>query len=416
LRILIIDKEFPPNPHGGIGSYDLSLANNLGRLGHFVVVLTGTSDRIVSVSDEPYGILVQVPTQNRWGMLGRYLRWLDPIDFGHRVLPFTRWVIDKYQPDLVEIPSTSGFGAVLARSLKSTLPIITRFHGALGKIPIEPSILQALECEMAKMGIRPLRRRIALAINSPQWLLERQQIINSDSVTFPSQFAKHWLETQTGIKRPNWPVIPNGIDPDEFTQFRLMRNWSGCDRKLICFVGRCSLPKGASVLARAIPKILEGDSQSDILFAGPLFDSCISRQLLSLSKQFPGRINLPGRLPREQLITILANAHLLVHPSFYEISSMAVLEAMSLGLPVAASRTGPLPEIVAESETGLIFQPGDEGALANAVLELLSADPKQIARIGNAAVERIEKCFNFRAIRQQLIEFYEHTINNGLVG
>ena len=134
-----------------------------------------------------------------------------------------------------------------------------------------------------------------------------------------------------------------------------------------------------------------------------------------LAKQFPGRIQAPGRLPREQLLPSLAMAHVLVHPTFYEISPMAVLEAMALGLPVAASRIGPLPEIVFEPETGVLFKPGDEVALANSVLELLSANSNRMAMMGQAAVDRIEQFYNFNVISEQLLSFYDYTIKTSPV-
>lgn len=411
MRLLIIDKEFPPNPHGGIGSYDLVLARTLGRYGYFVSVLTGTIERKISVREKDYGILAKVPYRSFQAGFGKYLRWIDAISFGRSVLPVARRLVSEYKLDLVEIPSASGYGSLLSIALKTEIPVITRFHGSLGKIPIDPHIYSLLEREIARIGESKIRRRAATFVNSPQWLLEREQILKSHRITSPSHFAKRWIKENIDCNDQKLWVIPNGIDPQEFSPYRTMRYQRKKERRLVCFVGRCSVPKGASVLARALPQILDNDARADILFAGPLFDARIFKQLNILSKQYPGRIMLPGRLPREQLLSTLAKAHCLVHPSFYEISPMAVLEAMALGLPVAASRTGPLPEIVIERETGLLFQPGDEDSLANTVLTLLSADHNQLAKMGNAATMRVDAIFNLNTLIQQQIDFYTDTLN-----
>jgi hypothetical protein len=67
---------------------------------------------------------------------------------------------------------------------------------------------------------------------------------------------------------------------------------------------------------------------------------------------------------------ILAGADVAVFPSLMEATSVAALEAMSCGLPVAASRVGGLPEIVDES-VGVLFEPADPAALADALAALL---------------------------------------------
>ncbi|MGC9336065.1 MAG: glycosyltransferase family 4 protein, partial [Anaerolineae bacterium] len=137
MRLLLVDREFPPNPHGGIGSYNLALARCLGQRGHFVAVLSCTPGDAPTVTDEPYGVRVCIPHRSPAGFLPRYLRWIDPIVLGLELSPHAVRLAERLDPDLLEVPSAGGYGYFLARSLRARWPVITRFHGTQGKVPID---------------------------------------------------------------------------------------------------------------------------------------------------------------------------------------------------------------------------------------------------------------------------------------
>jgi glycosyltransferase involved in cell wall biosynthesis len=71
---------------------------------------------------------------------------------------------------------------------------------------------------------------------------------------------------------------------------------------------------------------------------------------------------------------------------------MSALDAMWAGKPVVASRTGGLPEVVADGETGIIVPPGDPVALTGALRELLGS-PEKARRMGEAGRRRAEALF-----------------------
>jgi glycosyltransferase involved in cell wall biosynthesis len=84
------------------------------------------------------------------------------------------------------------------------------------------------------------------------------------------------------------------------------------------------------------------------------------------------------------------------------------LEAMACGKPVIASRTGGVPEIVMEDETGLLVPPEDATALAEA-LRRLANDETQRARMGAAGMNRAKK-FTWLSIANSYREMYESTL------
>jgi len=95
-----------------------------------------------------------------------------------------------------------------------------------------------------------------------------------------------------------------------------------------------------------------------------------------------------GWLSHGETLALYRNAHIAVVPSLWEEAfGLVAVEAMAAGVPVCASRTGGLQEIIEEGKTGFLFKPGDSAALAD-VLEKLLQDPELRKRMGDAAQQR----------------------------
>ena len=80
---------------------------------------------------------------------------------------------------------------------------------------------------------------------------------------------------------------------------------------------------------------------------------------------------------------------------------MALLEAQMCGLPVVAGRTGGVPDIVADGETGLLTPEGDDEAFAAALADLLD-DPARRARMGLAAARKAAADHDFAGAQMRL--------------
>lgn len=76
------------------------------------------------------------------------------------------------------------------------------------------------------------------------------------------------------------------------------------------------------------------------------------------------------------------------------------MEAISLGKPVVATSVGGVPEVVADAETGILVEPGDPGALASAIEELL-ASPDRARDLGERGRRRAAAQFDVRQMLQR---------------
>jgi glycosyltransferase involved in cell wall biosynthesis len=109
--------------------------------------------------------------------------------------------------------------------------------------------------------------------------------------------------------------------------------------------------------------------------------------------------------PREDLTPAYQAADLFVLTSDHEGTPNVVLEAMSSGLPVVATRTGGTTEIVQESVTGILADPADETTLAEAVLTLVE-DNGLRCTMGVHARARVEQRYSLEALPAALQRIY----------
>ena len=94
-------------------------------------------------------------------------------------------------------------------------------------------------------------------------------------------------------------------------------------------------------------------------------------------------MNITARITATVAATVAA-ADVAVVPSIYEPFGFVALEAMALGSPLVAARTGGLAEIVEEGRTGWLFTPGDPSSLAAVVGEVLAHPREARARVAAA--------------------------------
>ena len=94
-----------------------------------------------------------------------------------------------------------------------------------------------------------------------------------------------------------------------------------------------------------------------------------------------------------------------MHTSRWEGFGIVLLEAMLAGLPVVATRVSAVPEVVADGETGLLVEPGDDAGVA-AALGALLADAHARPRLGEAGLERARNEFSVARMTERTLAVY----------
>jgi glycosyltransferase involved in cell wall biosynthesis len=101
------------------------------------------------------------------------------------------------------------------------------------------------------------------------------------------------------------------------------------------------------------------------------------------------RIYFAGQQSKQQTLSLMAACNLFVLNSTHESFSYVVLEAMGVGLPVAATAVGAIPELVHHGENGVLIPSAAAGGLSRILLDLLSS-PMERQRLANGAKETVE--------------------------
>ena len=171
------------------------------------------------------------------------------------------------------------------------------------------------------------------------------------------------------------------------------------------YVGRLSPEKGVETILAAdrlghlpFPVHIVGD--------GPLLAE-VERACVRPAS----RLVYLGRMARSQVAEQMKRATVLLVPSlWYEGFPMAMVEALSFGLPIIASRIGGLPEIVQDGHTGLLFEPGNPSALLQ-VLGSFLGDTSRIEAMRQACRNQFDLHYTEQRNYDMLIEIYNELLD-----
>lgn len=203
---------------------------------------------------------------------------------------------------------------------------------------------------------------------------------------------------QGGLPPEKILVKPNFVDPDPHTR-------TG-DGEYALFVGRLSPEKRVSTVLAAW-KRLPSSIPIKVIGGGP------DRAQLEAQAAKDGLANVVflGQVPRDQTLAAINNARFLVFSSeWYENFPVTIAEAFACGAPVIASQIGAMKEIVSDGRTGLFFQPGDSGDLAQKV-EWAWSHPDTVRAMGIEARREYESKYTAEKNLPILMEIYKRAID-----
>lgn len=211
-----------------------------------------------------------------------------------------------------------------------------------------------------------------------------------------------------GVPESRVQVIYNGVELSRYHQppdARPLRNQLHIPSGdfLIGAVGRLGPEKGHSYLIEATALLVTRESLPVRLLIVGEGRNRYALQQTARRCGIADRVLLPGF--QRDVMPYQAALDVFCLPSLKEGLSLSALEAMALGKPVIASRVGGTPEVVVDGETGLLVEPANPQALAQALTVLLR-NPQRARRMGEAGRARVERLFDLERTVDQIEELY----------
>ncbi|MBA2662007.1 MAG: glycosyltransferase [Bradymonadaceae bacterium] len=209
-------------------------------------------------------------------------------------------------------------------------------------------------------------------------------------------------------------VIPNGIMLDDFHP--PLQDLTASTRAALAIdphdflwlaVGNVLPAKDYPGLLRAFARLLKRFPNARLRIAGALWDEDVKRQTSGLLEQLglDDRVCFLG--PRGDVPALLHAADAFVLSSNFEGMPNAIMEAMAAGLPVVATSVGGVPELLIQQVTGLLTTPGDVGALAEAMGEMMTLSKEQREQMALGANLHIRQQFGIEAVVDRWVSLFE---------
>jgi glycosyltransferase involved in cell wall biosynthesis len=209
---------------------------------------------------------------------------------------------------------------------------------------------------------------------------ERRMFAAADLLVCRNRWASRSLREDFGVPAERIHVAPNSLAAPAAWRWDGRAAHGGATR--IVFVGNNWKRKGGDFVLRVHQRSLADRTELHVLGAKMETDRSARNVVWH------------GFVPRERLLgEILPSMDVFVLASRFDMLPWALLEAAGAGLPLVAPRVGGIPEVVADGETGLLFEAGDEAGLERALRRLVD-DPALRETLGRGARRRLAAKFD----------------------
>ncbi len=221
--------------------------------------------------------------------------------------------------------------------------------------------------------------------------LERRNTRKAQGVLTTSAYCRNAIGQLYGVAGEQIRIVPEGIDLARWQRIAATTPYSGDGATILC-VARQYPRKHIGDLLHAVVLVRKVVPQVRAIIVGdgpehPALQRMIT--VLGLEQH----VRLLGSVPDDdEVARIYRQADIFCLPSVQEGFGIAFLEAMASGLPIVATSATAIPEVVPNGQAGLLVPPGDQAALAQALIELLQNTQrrKELGDFGRSYVERFD--------------------------
>lgn len=220
------------------------------------------------------------------------------------------------------------------------------------------------------------------------------------------------LTGRAALERARVRRIPSAVNPHEFLPDRTARARLRAEFTLPedAFVAAVSAQligrKGHDVLLACLPELVQRHPQLRVVCFG---DGPLKRRLrrMIVALGLGRHVQLAGF--RRDLSSLLPGVDVLVHPARREGLGVALLEAMSSGVPVVASAVGGIVDVVEPGVEGLLVPP-DNARELGAALERIIGDARLRKRMGLAGRSRVQRDFSVGLMAERYLDLYREVL------
>jgi D-inositol-3-phosphate glycosyltransferase len=387
VKVAQLSTRFPPGP-GGVERHVAELVPRLHARGFSVEVFT--SDLYREFPWQPLPLEVPREETTDWGAVHRLPVWSLP---GELHYPFFRGLpaaLDKFRPDLLHAhtygTNQAARAARYARRHHVPFVLTAHFH------PI-----WSIEGGWLRHRIRGFYdRRLAGPI-----------LRSAARVIVQTEEERRLLETLR-VPLPPIALVPPGCSPRPAPAAGSppFGERFGIPGPYVLFVGRLASNKGLLDLVDAFATLRSAHPEAHLALVGEDGGMADAVRARSRARGVENAVRLVGLIADERdLAAAYRGARLLALPSEYEAFGLVLLEALAEGCPVVASRTGGIPEVIVDGQSGLLVPPKSPGELA-AAIERLWREPDLARALGQYGQREVVPRYTWEAVAERLDSVY----------
>jgi glycosyltransferase involved in cell wall biosynthesis len=373
--ICLICPEYPPGPHGGVGTLMQVLARGLVKIGYEVRVIGVFTKRYHFAPDyeEDNGVKVWRIKQGE----GKF-SWIPAWYKQYRIIK--KWQRNR-EIDIIEAPDSRGWFAFWP---KLKIPLVLRANGSVGYFAYV-------------LNYTP---------NKLAFLFEKKSYQRVDGWISASAFTAK-ITKQVYHLEKDAEVIYNGIDdvPDFVTKER--------EKNKIAFSGVLMEKKGVISLIKALKSMHDkGMDFTMELYGKDYIDARGSMQeyLTSLmDEKLKIKILFKGHVTKEELYNAYSTATVAIFPSYAEAFAMAPLESMICACPTIFTKLGSGPELIEDGKDGLLVNPDNIEEIENALVKIIN-DKTFAKAIGEEGRRTVRNRFLKETYTKKTVDFYQKLI------
>jgi len=295
------------------------------------------------------------------------------------------------RPDLVHLHDFRSFQAAAAHVLctRQHIPLLLQPHGTLRILGGKDRLKTAYD---AILGTRLAKRAARI-------------LVLSESEAADCSFF--------GITKEKIALIPNGVPlPTQqvlLERGRFRREYGiGKDAFVILFMGRIRESKGVFLLVNAMEMLTKVIPNALLVMCGP--DDGAMKQVRLMAVEKGVRLLLPGLVTGKKKAEAFVDADVFCLPSFFEMQSVALLEAASFELPIVASPDN-VPKEFLTAQAGM-FVKLEPSSLSECLLYLANSDSAR-KELGRRSKATVEKHFRIDRVVEELSKLYSEVLENG---